>query len=146
METQTMKEFSIKYRKTDFEQIQILYSGDADKAFRKFYDDDLNVYESAYILLLNSSNKTKGFVKVGQGGRNSTSVDIRLICKFAIDTLSTAVILCHNHPSGNRTPSRQDEVLTKNLKKALEILDIKLIDSLIITATDFYSFADEGLI
>ncbi len=64
--------------------------------------------------------------------------------KSALENVTTALIVCHNHPSGNLIPSENDYILTKKIKKAGEILDIKLLDHVIITTKSFYSFAENG--
>jgi DNA repair protein RadC len=73
-------------------------------------------------------------------------VDVKKIVKFAIDNYATGIILAHNHPSGNTKPSEQDAKLTEKIKKALEIFEITLLDHLIVCATTYYSFADEGML
>ena len=87
---------------------------------------------------------TTGFAKISQGGTAGTVVDIKIIAKYAVDSLSPKVIICHNHPSGNKQPSDADLNTTRRIKDALLLLDIKLIDHIIITENDFYSFADNG--
>jgi len=112
---------------------------------KSFYHDDISIYESAFIILLNQGLKVIGWAKIAQGGLASTLVDVRIIAKYAIDTLATGVIFVHNHPSGNLIPSVQDEHLTKKIKDGLATLDVRLLDSIILTPDDkFYSFADEG--
>ena len=71
-------------------------------------------------------------------------MDISIICKFAIDTLATGIIIAHNHPSGQKTPSSEDIRLTKNIKEALKIFNIRFIDHIILTSDGYYSFQDEG--
>ena len=69
---------------------------------------------------------------------------IKIIAKYAVESLSSSVIICHNHPAGNKQPSDADINITKKIKDVLLLLDIKLIDHIIITENDFYSFADNG--
>lgn len=140
----TISEYSLKYTKTDIQKTKITTSESASNVIRKFYFDDINIYESFFILLLNKANNTTGFAKISQGGTAGTVVDIKIIAKYAVDSLSSAVIICHNHPSGNKQPSDADLNITKRIKDALLLLDIKLIDHIIITENDFYSFADNG--
>ena len=140
----TISEYSLKYTKTDIQKTKITTSESASNVIRKFYFDDINIYESFFILLLNRANNTTGFVKISQGGTAGTVVDIKIIAKYAVDSLSPNVIICHNHPSGNKQPSDADLNITRKIKDALLLLDIKLIDHIIITENDFYSFADNG--
>lgn len=96
--------------------------------------------------MLNNSLKVQGFAKISQGGITETTADTRLIAKYAIDALSTNVVLAHNHPSGNKIPSNNDKKLTDKVVKALQLLDIRVLDHIIITDNDYYSFADGGLL
>ena len=140
----TISEYSLKYTKSEIQKTKITTSESASKVIRQFYFDDINIYESFFILLLNRANNTTGFAKISQGGTAGTVVDIKMIAKYAVESLSSAVIICHNHPSGNKQASEADINMTKKIKNALLLLDIKLIDHIIITENDFYSFADNG--
>jgi DNA repair protein RadC len=113
---------------------------------RKMYDNDIDVIESFYVMILSRSNKLKHWAKISQGGVSGTFVDVRVICKHVVDCLGSAVIIVHNHPSGNFQPSEQDKQITKKIKQALEIFDVSLLDHLILTEDDHFSFADNGLI
>jgi DNA repair protein RadC len=103
-------------------------------------------YEEFWILLLNRFNKVIDKQKISQGGISGTVTDIRIILKMAIEKLASALIVCHNHPSGNFTPSESDISITKKLKEAGALMDISLLDHIIITDGHYYSFADEGVI
>ena len=140
----TISEYSLKYTKSQIQKTKVTTSESASNVIRKFYFDDINIYESFFILLLNRANNTTGFAKISQGGTAGTVVDIKIIAKYAVESLSSAVIICHNHPSGNKQPSDADLNITRKIKDALLLLDIKLIDHIIITENDFYSFADNG--
>lgn len=125
-----------------FDSMQIKSAADAEKYARQFYADDIVIYESVFIMLLNRSNKVTGWAKISQGGTASSVCDIKMICKYAIDTLSEGVILCHNHPSGNPSPGTADINTTERLKKALDLLDIHLLDHIILTEDNCYSFSE----
>ena len=140
----TISEYSLKYTKTDIQKTKITTSESASKVIRQFYFDDISIYESFFILLLNRANNTTGFAKISQGGTAGTVVDIKIIAKYAVDSLSPNIIICHNHPSGNKQPSDADLNITRKIKDALLLLDIKLVDHIIITENDFFSFADNG--
>lgn len=103
-------------------------------------------HEEFWTLLLDNSNKVIARHQVSKGGFTGTLVDIRVVFKRAIEEGSVAMILAHNHPSGKLTPSVQDKEMTSKLIKAGATLDIKILDHLIVTATNFYSFADEGIL
>lgn len=140
----TISEYSLKYTKTDIQKTKVTTSESASKVIRQFYFDDINIYESFFILLLNKANNTTGYAKISQGGTAGTVVDIKIIAKYAVDSLSPNIIICHNHPSGNKQPSDADLNITRKIKDALLLLDIKLVDHIIITENDYYSFADNG--
>jgi DNA repair protein RadC len=126
--------------------MKITSSRDAADYIRNFYQDDIYIYESVFILLLNRANQTIGYAKISQGGISGTVVDIRIILKYAIESLASGVIMAHNHPSGQLNPSPQDIQLTKKLREAMLWMDISLLDSLIVMPDNYYSMADEGII
>lgn len=103
-------------------------------------------HEEFWILLLNRANKLIDRSLISRGGITGTVADSRLIFKLAIERRSTAIILCHNHPSGNLVPSEQDVKLTEKMKQAGRTLDIPVLDHLIVSDAGYYSFADEGRI
>jgi len=103
-------------------------------------------HEEFWIVYLNNSNKVLHKEQLSKGGLTGTVVDVRLVFKKAIELFSTAIILCHNHPSGKLQPSQADKSITNKLKLAGETLDIKVLDHLIITENAYFSFADENII
>ena len=103
-------------------------------------------HEEFWLLMLNRANRVLGKFKVSQGGLSGTVIDTRIILKKALDNLASSIIVCHNHPSGNKQPSDADVKITEKLKKAAEMLEIKLLDHVIIADKSYFSFADEGLI
>lgn len=138
-------EFTLKATTNEVPVVKIRCSADAERFARQFYHEDIAVYESAFIILLNQAQNTIGWAKIAQGGISATIVDVRLVAKYAIDALASGVIFVHNHPSGQLIPSMQDVRLTQKMKEGLALLDIKLVDSMIIVPqTGFYSFVDEG--
>lgn len=139
------KLFELKKIQTDFPQVEITSSVDAEKFIRQFYGDDIDVFESFFILLLNRNNHTIGYAKISQGGITGTVVDVRIIAKYAIEALATGVIAAHNHPSGNLKPSDNDIAITKKIKDALNILDIQLYDHILLTKEGYFSFGDNNL-
>lgn len=118
----------------------------AAKFARQFYGDDLEIYESFFLILMNTHNKPIAWAKVAQGGINEVGVDVMILAKFVVDSLAKNVILVHNHPSGGLTPSAPDKNLTKKVIDALALLGAKVTDHIILTASDYYSFRDNGLI
>ena len=123
---------------------KITCSKDSYTFIKQFYHDDIAIYESFFIVLLNRANNTTGYVKISQGGTAGTVVDLKIIAKYAIDSLSAGVILAHNHPSGNINPSSQDKGVTNQIKSGLKLFDINVVDHIILTEDKYFSFADEG--
>ena len=122
-------------------------SNAAKLLFDTWNKDTIELYESFKVVLLNNSNKVKGIYEMSSGGITGTLVDIRILFAIALKTLSTAIIITHNHPSGKLKPSEADNSLTQKIKKAGDVLDIKLLDHIIITPNgSYYSFADESMI
>lgn len=126
------------------QKTQLMCSNDAYKAIYPLLAD-LN-HEEFWVIYLNNSKRILAKSKISQGGINQTVVDARLIMKKAINLLASAMILVHNHPSGNLKPSRADIALTAKLKEGAKFLDIKLDDHLIIAQGSYYSFLDEGML
>ncbi len=115
--------------------------------FENWNKNTIELHESFKVVLLNNSNKVKGIFEMSSGGITGTLVDLRILFAVALKTLATSIIVSHNHPSGNLKPSQSDIRLTNKIKKASELLDIKLLDHLIITPNqEYYSFADEGVL
>ena len=112
----------------------------------RVYDEETIGYKETFkVLLLNNANKIIGYTTISEGGLTSTIVDVRVIMQTALVSNASAIILTHNHPSGNPRPSSQDDSLTKKIKAACEIMDIRLLDHIIVTPYDsFYSYCDEG--
>ena len=103
-------------------------------------------HEEFWVLCLNNSNKIIYQFQLSKGGLTSTVVDVRMLFKTALEHLATAIILLHNHPSGQLKPSGADQQITKKIAQAGDHLEIKLLDHVIITKESYYSFADEGLL
>jgi DNA repair protein RadC len=103
-------------------------------------------HEEFWILFLNRSNKVINRMKLSQGGISGTVTDVRIVMKRAIEYLASGIIVCHNHPSGNLNPSESDTRITQKIKEAGNIMDIQLLDHLIISEKEYYSFADNGLL
>lgn len=142
----TIDEFKLTKVASKINRVQIKSSKDAATFARQFYFDDLEIYESFFLILLNQNNNTVGYVKISQGGIVGTVVDVALIAKFAVESLCRSVILVHNHPSGNHQPSDADIRITKKTKNALDLFSIKVLDHIILTSDIYFSFADEGLL
>jgi DNA repair protein RadC len=103
-------------------------------------------HEEFWILMLNHANCVIGKQSISSGGLAGTIADPKIIFKIALEHNASYVILAHNHPSGNLTPSEQDIDITKKLALAGSLLDLQVLDHLIVTNKLYYSFGDEGLI
>jgi DNA repair protein RadC len=103
-------------------------------------------HEEMWAVFLNNAGRTLSKQKISEGGISKTMIDIRKLLKKAVETGATGIILAHNHPSGNVSPSKEDIALTDKIKIAAKTLDIKLCDHLIISGNDYFSFADEEMI
>lgn len=100
--------------------------------------------EEFWIILLSRANRVIGCQRISSGGTHATVVEPKMVMKHALDNLAAAIILAHNHPSGQCFPSVQDDTLTSRIKQAGEILDIRVLDHIIVTPTSFYSYTDNG--
>ena len=126
------------------ERITILSSKDVYECFYPLMCDLPT--EECWVLLLNQGSKIIDKTKISAGGLSATAVDVRCILREALLKRASAIVLCHNHPSGNIRPSKDDDLLTKHVAQASECVDIRLVDHIILTDGAFYSYADEGRI
>lgn len=102
------------------------------------------IHEESWVLLLNNSLRLVRKVRLSTGGLTSTLVDVRRVMKEVLQVDSTCFVLVHNHPSGSLRPSRDDDQLTERVKRAAEVLNVRMIDHLIVTDGGYYSYQDEG--
>lgn len=101
-------------------------------------------HEEFWCLTLSRANRITSRFRVSSGGLSATVVDVTLLMKAVVDRLAAAIILVHNHPSGNLNPSAEDIRLTQRIKGACDLFGIRLLDHLIVTAAGFFSFTNEG--
>ena len=119
----------------------------AELLYGQWNKNNIELHETFKVMLLNNANKVKGIYEVSTGGITGTLVDLRILFAVVLKSLTTAVILAHNHPSGTLIPSEPDKRLTQKIKKAGELFDIKVLDHLILTPDgNYFSFADEGIL
>lgn len=124
------------------ERMRMESSDDLYQQFRS-YMMDLHV-EECHLLALNAHNEVRGHVVVAQGGISSTTVDVRVVLKKAILLDAVSIAFCHNHPSGNPLPSRQDDDLTRRLLQACQAVNIHLLDHVVLGDGRYYSYHDAG--
>ena len=103
-------------------------------------------HELFIAIYLNNAQKILHHEIISEGGLTGTVADPRIIIKKALTYNAISIILCHNHPSGSLKPSKADETLTKKIKDAALLFDIKVLDHIIVSSEGYFSFADEGLI
>lgn len=106
---------------------------------------DLN-HEEFYIIMLNHANEIIHTKQVSKGGMSSTIVDGKIIFNLALTFQASAIIVSHNHPSGNLNPSKQDIILTKSLREFGNYIDLPLLDHIIFTDNGYFSFAEQNLL
>jgi len=101
-------------------------------------------YEHIWAIFLDRKSKFLHKELVGTGGITNAATNLNRILRTALEMYASGVVLCHNHPSGNITPSQDDILMTQKIETAASLLDIKVLDHLIVGGNDYYSFADEG--
>jgi DNA repair protein RadC len=144
-----LTEITVQYnpKQNASNRIKIVTSQDAVNYLSGVFNQNtINMQEQVIVLYLNRANYILGHQLLSIGGLTSTVLDVRIVLATALKCLACSIIIAHNHPSGELKPSRQDLGITHQLKKAGELLDIKLLDHFIITDGGYYSFADEGAI
>ena len=138
-------EVKLSYKPKFKNQQKVTCSEDAYRYMLSTYKKGTICYKEYFkVLFLNQANQILGYTLISEGGITETCADIRVILQAALLTNSVAIILAHNHPSGNLKPSRQDMEITKQVKEAARLMRITVLDHLILTDAGYYSFADEG--
>lgn len=122
-------------------------SRDAHEVLKRSWNDSMiELCEQFKVIFTNRANKVLGVFEVSTGGISGTVADPKLIFVAALKAGATGIILSHNHPSGNLTPSNADIDLTKKIREGGRLLEIQLLDHIILTSESYFSFADEGLL
>lgn len=142
-----VSEISVSYSRTYKRKIKVTGADSAHKTLRKMWDTNLlNIQEQFCVLFLNNSNEVVGFRCLSSGTLTASLVDFKILFGLACKSLSSAIIIAHNHPSGKLQPSQGDINVTKKIKEAGNMLDIKLLDHIILTQNDYFSLNDNNLI
>jgi DNA repair protein RadC len=151
----------VPYGERKVAQVQLVYKTKIKPADRplvdtpeKAYDilletwdkNNLELQEQLKVLLLNRQLRLLGIYEAASGGSWHTNADPKLIFTAALKANATDIILAHNHPSGDFSPSKEDEVLTERIKWCGKVLNVLALDHIIVTKYSFYSFANNGLI
>lgn len=142
-----ISEISVSYSNMNNEREKIK---DSQTSFNVFFNcwnkSTIELQEEFKVLLLNRNNEVLGIYPLSKGGVSGTFVDIKLVFSVALKCNASSIIVAHNHPSENLKPSEADKNLTEKLRVAGNYLDIKLLDHIIVTKNDYYSFADNGIL
>ncbi|MBC6409988.1 MAG: DNA repair protein RadC [Ekhidna sp.] len=134
-------------RRKETEPIKKISIQSSEDAFNLLQGDLMDLtHEEFWMILMKRNNEVIKKEMISRGGVSGTVVDAKLVFKRALEMTSSAIILAHNHPSGNLKPSKEDIRLTKKINEAGKALDIAVLDHLIITDNDFYSFADNEML
>tara|TARA_B100000949_G_C13994992_1_gene330802 strand:- start:81 stop:530 length:450 start_codon:yes stop_codon:yes gene_type:complete len=145
-----VNEIQLSYKESFLTSCETTISSSSKAAAILLQSFDMNtiaLHETFKVLLLNNSNKVKGVYTLSIGGITGTLVDIRILYAVILKSLSTAVILCHNHPSGTLKASELDKEITEKIRKAGSYLDVKVLDHIILSPDGkYFSFADNGLL
>lgn len=140
-------EVELSYKSTSRKKQKITMASDVcGMLLPTFREGTISYKEYFKVMFLNQNQEVLGYTQIAEGGITETSADVRLILQAALLTNATAIILAHNHPSGSLRPSQQDISLTEQVRKAAEIMRIRVLDHLILSDDNYYSFADEGLL
>jgi len=138
-------EINVSYSTNQIDKIKLTNSKEVfNFIISKWNLNIIEFQEESKIILVNRANFVIGIHDLSKGGISGTVVDIRIILSIALKCNASGIILIHNHPSGNLTPSEADKIITRKLKNACELIDQTLIDHLIISKYDFYSFKEDG--
>ena len=131
----------------DIKDNKITSLDDSIRVLKQIYDKgSINAYEEVKILFLDNSNKVIGIYNHSKGGITGTVIDVEMVCALALKCLAKGVIMSHNHPSGALKFSNADIQMTKSLKNGLNLFNIALLDSIVITEYGFASMVDEGIL
>lgn len=130
----------IKERKNNYKTIHT--STDVYEVMSPYLSD--LKFEECWAVFLNQASRVIRKQRISVGGLASTQVDVRVILKIALQCNATSMILCHNHPSGNTRPSQDDDRLTHSLLEAGRVMNIRLLDHVIVSDGNYYSYGDEG--
>lgn len=140
-------EVKLSYHKKSLETRFARNAVEAYTLLRSTYsDEDIEYRESFKLLLMNNNFKVLGWTTISIGGITETAADIRMILQSALLCNATCILVCHNHPSGRLSPSREDDQLTERISKACDVMRIYFMDHLIITDDSYFSYRETGRI
>jgi DNA repair protein RadC len=143
-----LPEITLKYKSGEIKKTKITSSADLQTVmFEMFEADTIEYREEVIVIFLNAANNTIGWMKHSTGGTAYTVVDVKMILTTSLQCGAASLALAHNHPSGQKFPSIEDERITKRLKDGCDAIGMRLLDHIIICPEGgYYSFCDEGKI
>jgi DNA repair protein RadC len=139
-------EITYKNKVKASDRVKITNSIHAINVLEPFYENYIDYKEVSFAIFLNKANHVLAVSKISEGGLCSTVIDQKILFQYALKVNAQSIIISHNHPSGNKTPSEADKKITNQMINAGLILEIKILDHLILTNEGYTSFAEEGLI
>jgi len=144
----TIPEITVSYKDTvkPSERFVIKTSTDTAKILEVAYRDCMQHHEEVHVLYLNTANRVLGISNIAKGGTNHTVVDVKIILQTALKVSASAIILSHNHPSGNLTPSKYDLEMTKMIMEGCKAVGLQLLDHVIMAEESYSSFADDNIL
>lgn len=148
MKNNIVSEVEISYKnKIPYNQRQrISNSQNAYEILTQLFPENTIDYRETFIVLyLNKAHQILGYSTISQGGTSNTTVDIKMVIQTALLANASCIMLAHNHPSGNVQPSSDDNRITNRIIEAAKLFDITVLDHLIITNENYYSFTDNGI-
>lgn len=136
----------IHYKRPHLNQMHHISSAsDADTILRKYINlKQLDLRECFWVILLTNANRVLAVSEVATGTSRGVQTNPKYIFQLALLTNASAIIVAHNHPSGNLNFSKRDISETKKLQRLAKLMDITLLDHIIITSESFVSFVEEG--
>ena len=135
------------HRNDDVEGSQIMCSTDAMRFFRQLMDISvIEHHEEFWVGFTNRANRVIAFLQLSKGSLTGTVVDVKQIMQVCLNANACGVLVMHNHPSGNLSPSEEDKKVTQKIKAACALFDVTLLDHIILTKDDYTSFADERML
>jgi DNA repair protein RadC len=141
-------ELELHYKRPLFDSmVHIKSSKDAETILRKYIDPNrINLKEFFWMMALTQANRLLGISEIASGSPQGVSMNIKEIFQTILLTNASAIIVAHNHPSGNLKPSQSDRAFTKKLQKLSSLMDVTLLDHVILSSEDYYSFSDDRLL
>jgi len=140
-------ELEVVYRPSKIEPLPELNSREVYRTFMAIWDSNKIAYkEQMYVLYLNNNKQVISWYMLAEGGMDETKIDFRILFGIALRSFSSAIVVAHNHPSGNVIPSEADIMLSKQIKNHAIFHDIRLYDFLVVSPVKYFSFIDQELL